>query len=211
MSGAAVKQAGEEIKRQILDMASSVLSLPADDLECEDGVVFSKSRQGKTLTFAEVARKHFVLKGPLLGKGAYTPPKLGGSFKGAAVGTSPAYSFGAQVGEVAIDEETGEITVVGIWDVHDCGRINPRLLAVLRRPVHGNGSRSGRRSCSTTRGGSRTLSSPTTGCSPSICRRSSRGGRQQDRPPWGSRRSAKVDQSDPGDVFHAIFDAMGCG
>lgn len=135
MSGAAVKQAGEEVKRQILDMASVMLSLPADDLECHGGVVFSKSRHGKSLTFQEVARKHFVLKGPLLGKGAYTPPKLGGTFKGAAVGTSPAYSFGAQVGEVSIDKETGEIAVVGIWDVHDCGKvINPRL---LHGQVHG--------------------------------------------------------------------------
>ena len=135
MSGAAVKQAGEEIKKQILDMASVILSLPVADLECADGLVFSMSREGKSLTFEEVARRHFVLKGPLLGKGAYTPPKLGGSFKGAAVGTSPAYSFGAQVGEVAIDKETGEITVVGIWDVHDCGKvINPRL---LHGQVHG--------------------------------------------------------------------------
>jgi 4-hydroxybenzoyl-CoA reductase subunit alpha len=135
MSGAAVKQAGEEIKKQLLEMASTMFSLPIDDLDCEDGVVFSKSRSDKTLTFEEVARRHFVLKGPLLGKGSYTPPKLGGKFKGAAVGTSPAYSFGAQVGEVAIDEETGEISVVGVWDVHDCGKvINPRL---LHGQVHG--------------------------------------------------------------------------
>jgi 4-hydroxybenzoyl-CoA reductase subunit alpha len=135
MSGAAVKQAGEEVKKQILEMAAVMLELPADDLDCEDGVVFSNSLVDKSLTFQEVARRHFVLKGPLLGKGAYAPPKLGGKFKGAAVGTSPAYSFGAQVGEVAIDEETGEITVVGIWDVHDCGKvINPRL---LHGQVHG--------------------------------------------------------------------------
>jgi len=135
MSGAAVKQAGEEIMKQLLEMASNMLSLPVDDLDCADGIVFSKSRSEKSLSFEEVARRHFVLKGPLLGKGSYTPPRLGGKFKGAAVGTSPAYSFGAQVGEVSIDEETGEITVVGIWDVHDCGKvINPRL---LHGQVHG--------------------------------------------------------------------------
>ncbi len=135
MSGTAAKRAGEEVKRQILDMASAMLGLPADDLDCEHGVVFSKSRPGKTLAFEEVARKHFVLRGPLLGRGVYTPPKLGGKFKGAAVGTSPAYSFGVQVGEVEIDEDTGEITVVGVWDVHDSGTvINPRL---FHGQVHG--------------------------------------------------------------------------
>ena len=135
MSGTAVKLAGEEIKKQILDMASIMLSLPPEDLDADNGIVFSKSREGKSLTYQEVARKHFVLRGPLLGKGSYTPPKLGGTFKGAAVGTSPAYSFGAQVGEVQIDAETGEISVLGIWDVHDCGKvINPRL---LHGQVHG--------------------------------------------------------------------------
>ncbi len=135
MSGTAAKRAGEEVKRQILEMASAMLELPADDLDCEHGVVFSKSRPGKTLTFEEVARKHFVLRGPLIGRGVYTPPKLGGRFKGAAVGTSPAYSFGVQVGEVEIDEDTGEITVVGVWDVHDSGTvINPRL---FHGQVHG--------------------------------------------------------------------------
>ncbi|MDF1552731.1 MAG: 4-hydroxybenzoyl-CoA reductase subunit alpha [Deferrisomatales bacterium] len=135
MSGAAVKQAGEQIKAQILELASFMLSIPADDLDCQDGVVFSRSRKAKTLSFEEVARKFFVLKGPLTGKGSYHPPKLGGTFKGAAVGTSPSYSFGVQVGEVQIDEETGEVTVVGVWDVHDCGKvINPRL---LHGQVHG--------------------------------------------------------------------------
>lgn len=135
MSGAAVKQAGEEIRRQVLEMASAMLHLPADDLDCADGRVYSKSRPGKELTFEEAARKHFVLRGPLVGKGSYTPPKLGGKFKGAAVGTSPAYSFGVQIGEVEIDEETGEVTVHDVWDVHDCGKvINPRL---LHGQVHG--------------------------------------------------------------------------
>jgi 4-hydroxybenzoyl-CoA reductase alpha subunit len=135
MSGTAVKLAGEEVKKLILEMASAMLSLPVSDLDCDDGIVFSTSREGKTLTFEEVARKYFVLKGPLLGKGVYTPPKLGGTFKGAPVGTSPAYSFGAQVGEVQIDEETGQIEVLGVWDAHDCGKvINPRL---LHGQVHG--------------------------------------------------------------------------
>ncbi len=135
MTGTAVMRAGEEVKRQLLDLASTLLHLPADDLDCQEGVIFSRSREGKALTFEEVARTHFVLKGPLVGKGAYTPPKLGGSFKGAPVGTSPAYSFGVQVSEVAIDEETGEVRVVDVWDVHDCGTvINPRL---LHGQVHG--------------------------------------------------------------------------
>ncbi len=136
MSGWAVKRAGEEIKKQILEMASTMLNLPPDDLDCKDGLVFSISRPDvKPLTFEEVARKFFVLRGPLVGKGFYTPPKLGGNFKGAAVGTSPAYSFNVQAAEVEIDEETGEIKVIEAWDIHDCGQvINPLL---MKGQVHG--------------------------------------------------------------------------
>lgn len=135
MSGAAVKQAGEEVKKQLLEMAASMLERPVSDLDVKEGVIFSLSDPSVTMGFNEAARKFFVDKGPLIGKGSYTPPKLGGKFKGAAVGTSPAYSFCAQVSEVEIDEETGVIDVLDVWDVHDCGMvINPGL---LHGQVHG--------------------------------------------------------------------------
>ncbi|MEW5922275.1 MAG: 4-hydroxybenzoyl-CoA reductase subunit alpha [Bacillota bacterium] len=135
MSGAAVKQAGEEIKKQVIEMASMMLQTDFRDLECREGLIFRKTDPAVTITFAEVAREFFVKKGPLVGKGSYAPPKLGGTFKGAPVGTSPAYSFCAQISQVDIDEETGEIKVEEVWDVHDCGTvINP---ALLHGQVHG--------------------------------------------------------------------------
>ena len=51
---------------------------------------------------------------------------MGGDYKGAVVGTSPAYSFGASVCEVSVDMETGKVRVERFWDFHDCGTpINP--------------------------------------------------------------------------------------
>ena len=42
------------------------------------------------------------------------------------MGPSPAYSYSAQVADVSVDEETGEVTVHKIWAAHDCGRaLNP--------------------------------------------------------------------------------------
>ena len=135
MSGAAVKQAGEEVKKQILEMAGVILDKNPGNLDCRDGIVFSTLEPDKTIPFARVARDFFVKKGPLVGLGSYTPPKLGGTFKGAAVGTSPAYSFAAQISEVQVCEDTGEVKVIDVWDVHDCGMvINP---ALLHAQVHG--------------------------------------------------------------------------
>ncbi len=136
MSGAAVKQAGEEVKKQVLELTSTMMEIDVDDLDCREAMVFCKSNPDVNRPFGEIAREFFVRKGPLVGRGVYTPPKLGGTFKGAAVGTSPAYSFAAQVSEVQIDEETGEVEVKEVWDVHDCGKvINPGLLG---GQVHGS-------------------------------------------------------------------------
>jgi 4-hydroxybenzoyl-CoA reductase alpha subunit len=135
MSGAAVKKAGEMVKAQVLETAGRMLEVDPDELDCRDAVVFAKNSPAVQVPFGKVAREHFVSEGLLVGHGTYSPPKLGGSFKGAAVGTSPAYSFAAQVIEVQIDEETGQIVVKDAWDIHDCGTvINP---ALVEGQVHG--------------------------------------------------------------------------
>jgi len=76
------------------------------------------------------SRKYFNEKGPLVGTGCYKPPDgLGGDYKGATVGTSPAYSFGSAVCEVTVDLETGKVKINKFTDYHDCGRaINPKTV-----------------------------------------------------------------------------------
>ena len=80
------------------------------------------------MSFEEAVVAAIDFKGALTGTGSYAPPKeaRGGAHKGAGVGPSPAYSYSAQVAEVSVDEETGEVTVHKIWAAHDCGRaLNP--------------------------------------------------------------------------------------
>jgi 4-hydroxybenzoyl-CoA reductase subunit alpha len=80
------------------------------------------------LTFEEAVVAAIDFHGALSGTGSYAPPveARGGKHKGAGVGPSPAYSYSAQVAEVSVDEETGEVTVHKVWAAHDCGRaLNP--------------------------------------------------------------------------------------
>jgi 4-hydroxybenzoyl-CoA reductase subunit alpha len=80
------------------------------------------------LTFEEAVVAAIDFHGALTGTGSYAPPleARGGKHKGAGVGPSPAYSYSAQVAEVSVDEETGEVTVHKVWASHDCGRaLNP--------------------------------------------------------------------------------------
>jgi len=80
------------------------------------------------MTFEEAVVAAIDFHGALTGTGSYAPPPeaRGGKHKGAGVGPSPAYSYSAQVADVSVDEETGEVTVHKVWAAHDCGRaLNP--------------------------------------------------------------------------------------
>jgi 4-hydroxybenzoyl-CoA reductase alpha subunit len=143
MTGQACREAAQDAKAQILEAIAGKLSVPPESLDLKDGKVvrlggeidFTKLREeylhehkgfvdlpgGSHLTFAEASRIAFLERGSIIGTGKYRPPKLGGSFKGAAVGTSPAFGCSAQVSEVSVDLETGEITVKNITGAHDCG------------------------------------------------------------------------------------------
>ncbi|UCC81384.1 MAG: molybdopterin-dependent oxidoreductase [Candidatus Zixiibacteriota bacterium] len=153
MTGHACKDAARDIKRQILEVIGGKLNIPPEKLDLKDGKVvginndidFSALREeylqehkgftdlpdGPELTFREASRIAFLEIGSVVGTGSYRPPKLGGSFKGATVGTSPAFGCSAQVAEVSVDLETGEVTVDNITGAHDCG------FAINRTQVEG--------------------------------------------------------------------------
>ena len=80
------------------------------------------------MSFEEAVVSAIDFHGALTGTGSYAPPieARGGKHKGGGVGPSPAYSYSAQVAEVSVDEETGEVTVHKVWAAHDCGKaLNP--------------------------------------------------------------------------------------
>ena len=77
------------------------------------------------MTFEEAVVAAIDFHGALTGTGSYAPPQeaRGGKHKGAGVGPSPAYSYSAQVAEVSVDEETGEVA---------CTKCGPRTIADAR-------------------------------------------------------------------------------
>ncbi|MBI4645269.1 MAG: molybdopterin-dependent oxidoreductase [Bacteroidia bacterium] len=127
MGGNASKMAGEEIKKQVLAAAAEILKIAQDKLDAKDNKIFVNEAPEKFIRWEDAAFAFFSKNGPLVGRGHYSPPKgLGGTYKGAAVGTSPAYSFSATVCEVEVDMETGKVKVMNFWDAHDCGTaVNP--------------------------------------------------------------------------------------
>lgn len=125
--GNAVRLAAEDARRQLLAVAADMLEAPASDLDIEDGKVFVKGSPDRFATVAQVAttalyRKNGAL---IMGKGTEEPPT---TMMDPTKQTNPrsAYSFAAQVAEVEVDVETGEVELIGLTAVHDLGRvINP--------------------------------------------------------------------------------------
>ncbi len=128
MAGNAALAAARDLKRQVLAAAAGKMSLPAEELECRGERVFWKQDARIAMSFDEALICALDFHGALTAQGSYAPPPeaRGGKFKGAGVGPSPSYSYSAQVAEVSVDEETGQVAVHKIWVAHDCGRaLNP--------------------------------------------------------------------------------------
>lgn len=153
MAGHAAKEAAEMCRQQILETIAQETGIDVSDLYIEAGFVkrrggdlpfahlrekyrrehfgFITNPEANELTFREAARIAFLNKGSIVGTGKYRPPKLGGSFKGATVGTSPAFGCSAQIAVVEVDTESGQVKVLKVIGAHDCG------FAINRTAVEG--------------------------------------------------------------------------
>ncbi len=129
MAGHAVSRAGAAVVDKLRPYAARLLGCEESQVEARDAQMWERL-SSRSVPWAEVARRYFNDNGPLVGTGCYKPPDgLGGDFKGATVGTSPAYSFGSAVCELSVDLETGKVKIERFTDYHDCGApINPRAV-----------------------------------------------------------------------------------
>ncbi len=127
MAGHAVSRAGAAVVEKMKPYAAGLLGCGETEVETADARMFVRNDPSRFVAWEEVARKYFNANGPLVGTGCYKPPDgLGGDYKGATVGTSPAYSFGTAICEVSVDLETGKVKIDNFTDYHDCGTpINP--------------------------------------------------------------------------------------
>ena len=127
MAGNATKNAGLKLRALLFDVASEKLGVPTERLNAAFRRVYDLQDPDKGLSFVEAANLAEAKYGTLVAAGSYRPPAgIGGSYKGAGVGPTPAYSYQAAVAEVTVDLETGQLHVDRITTAHDCGRaLNP--------------------------------------------------------------------------------------
>ena len=115
--GPAVRVAAADARQQLLEIASSFMEVPASALSMSGGMISVEGRpEGKrslTDIFNEIGDYMVTGKG-------YRGPNPTSSIK----------TWGAQLAEVEVNVETGQVRVIKIAAAHDVGRvINPKGLA----------------------------------------------------------------------------------
>jgi xanthine dehydrogenase molybdenum-binding subunit len=116
-TGGAVKEAADEMRGRLLELASEIMGEEAVSLMANDGRVCMKSDSGKGLTFREILSNPLVYRrgdNEIVTKATYSVPRF----------ISP---FGAQFAEVEVDTETGQVRIAKMVAASDVGRaIHPK-------------------------------------------------------------------------------------
>jgi 4-hydroxybenzoyl-CoA reductase subunit alpha len=127
--GNAAIDAANKLKGLLVAAAARRLEAVPGDIECL-GEIYRAGAQDKGLNFEEVVNEALKDSGTITVTGTYStiPQSHGGKkYRGAAIGGTMGYSYSAQVVEVTVDEETGQVTVDKVWVAHDCGKALNRL------------------------------------------------------------------------------------
>lgn len=128
MVGNAAIEAATRLREILVAAAAKKLEADPDDITCTAETFSVRGSEQSIMSFADVAAAAIAEDGTIAVKGTFTcPPQAqGGKHRGGAVGSTMGFSYAAQVVEVAVDIETGLISVEKVWAALDCGfAINP--------------------------------------------------------------------------------------
>ena len=109
LGGKAAQMAAADVKRQLFERAAGLLDATAGELESADGVIRVRGSDRSLSIRDAVAPRKGVPAAQFVGSATYHPTK--------------SYSFAAHFVEVAVDTETGQITVQQVVPVHEIGKV----------------------------------------------------------------------------------------
>jgi CO/xanthine dehydrogenase Mo-binding subunit len=109
--GRAIRRAVQDVKHQLLEMASRQLEAAAGDLEVQEGAVVVRGSPDRRRTFGQLVSAAKV--GSLAGNG-HEPVKVALDVETGTGVASPQWHPAICAAEVEVDEETGKVAVLGL-------------------------------------------------------------------------------------------------
>lgn len=130
VTGNAIVRAAESARDLLFEAAAPLLGVKPDQLEARDKRIQVLGFPSKSLPIGEVALHAETNVGrPAIGSSSYNPPTVPMDPETGQGKPFNTYVYATQIAEVEVDDETGEVEVLRIVAVHDCGTpINPMLV-----------------------------------------------------------------------------------
>jgi nicotinate dehydrogenase medium molybdopterin subunit len=130
VTGNAVRLAAENAKATLFEVAAQVLQVEPSELEAKDRRIQVKGFPQRSATIGDIARRAVVVCGrPPIGSATWNPPTVAMDRETGQGKPFNSYVYAAQMAEVEVDDETGDVKVLRIAAAHDCGTaINPTLV-----------------------------------------------------------------------------------
>ena len=125
--GIAVVRAAEDAKRILLEEAASMLEANPLDLSVREGRIFIKGISQAAATVGDVARYAlFRKKGRQIRGSGQDEPETTKMDPTKQTNPCSTYSFACQAVEVEVNDKTGEVHILKVWNASDAGNIiNP--------------------------------------------------------------------------------------
>jgi CO/xanthine dehydrogenase Mo-binding subunit len=127
--GTAARGAAIDLREKLAAVAARMLEADAHDIDCRDGRLFVRGAPARALGVGEVVTHAMRRLGEQpFGRGVYRGRgvPLDGQARGDAYQT---FDYSAQVAEVEVDIETGEVRVLALLNAQDAGKaVNPLIV-----------------------------------------------------------------------------------
>jgi CO/xanthine dehydrogenase Mo-binding subunit len=127
VAGNAARMAARKARTEVLDTAGELLGAAPEELRIEHGTVGVADDPARSMDLGRVVRRRLLRNdGSVIMTEAFYDPPTEMQDKQYLGNISASYGFGAQVAEVEVDPDTGEVTVLDLWVAQDVGRaLNP--------------------------------------------------------------------------------------
>ncbi len=129
ISGNATLRAARDAKELILDVVAQEKNLNLEKLDIIAEKIINKTDHSVVMTFDKAVELcySFNYGRQIIGRGSYNPKTSPIDFRTGEGNVSGSYGFEAQIAQVEVNKETGEVKVLKLWDAHDIGKaINPQ-------------------------------------------------------------------------------------